>query len=240
MKRFLINADIGEKGIAHSIDEELFEYIDIANIAVGGHAGNQESADYYLYLCKKFKVTPTLHLSYPDRENFGRKIMLISFEDLLNSLDAQRELLAEVKTVKFHGMLYHDSAWDQVLAGKITSWLINHGIKEILLPGGSPLEQLALDNDITVQREIFADRYYQFNNQQLSLIPRGSEIPSSIEHVQDFKRQIDLFQQGIVSAYEPQEKKWQEHPIEGNTICLHSDHPKVQEFAAELSKALKH
>ena len=39
----LINCDIGERGVAHSIDDKLMSMIDIANIACGGHAGNKES-----------------------------------------------------------------------------------------------------------------------------------------------------------------------------------------------------
>ena len=44
----LVNCDLGERGIAHPIDDQLIKYIDIANIACGGHAGDQQSVDYYV------------------------------------------------------------------------------------------------------------------------------------------------------------------------------------------------
>lgn len=48
----LINCDLGERGVAHPIDDRLVDYIDIANIACGGHAGDKASVDYYVNLCK--------------------------------------------------------------------------------------------------------------------------------------------------------------------------------------------
>lgn len=35
-----INCDMGERGQAHPVDDQLMAMIDIANIACGGHAGD--------------------------------------------------------------------------------------------------------------------------------------------------------------------------------------------------------
>ncbi|MDX1294772.1 MAG: LamB/YcsF family protein, partial [Sulfurimonadaceae bacterium] len=103
----LINCDIGERGVAHATDDALMEHIDIANVACGGHAGSHESVAYYLGLAEKFSVDVSAHLSYPDPENFGRKVMQIETPELLRSLDEQYALLSHVKCVKLHGALYN-------------------------------------------------------------------------------------------------------------------------------------
>ena len=69
----LLNCDIGERGTNNRTDLALLDHIAIANIACGGHAGNVESVRFFYAQALEKGVRPTLHLSYPDRENFGRK-----------------------------------------------------------------------------------------------------------------------------------------------------------------------
>ncbi|MDE4992545.1 LamB/YcsF family protein, partial [Francisella tularensis] len=75
----LINCDLGERGVAHPIDDRRVDYIDIANIACGGHAGDKASVDYYLNLCKGKNVKITAHISYPYKQNFGRQVIDIDY-----------------------------------------------------------------------------------------------------------------------------------------------------------------
>ena len=73
-----VNCDIGERGADHPVDRQLMELIDIANIACGGHAGDETSIHAFCQLAEQHGVTVTAHLSYPDRENFGRRSLDIS------------------------------------------------------------------------------------------------------------------------------------------------------------------
>ena len=104
----LINCDLGERGTANKIDDQILKHIDIANIACGGHAGNQESVKYYTNLCNQHNIKITAHISYPDTENFGRKVMQISDTDLLKSFDKQFSLFDDVRAIKPHGALYNE------------------------------------------------------------------------------------------------------------------------------------
>ncbi|MDE4942638.1 LamB/YcsF family protein, partial [Francisella tularensis] len=45
------------------MDDRIVDYIDIANIACGGHAGDNASVDYYVNLCKGKNVKITAHIS---------------------------------------------------------------------------------------------------------------------------------------------------------------------------------
>ncbi len=68
----ILNCDIGERGADHSIDDELMSYIDMANIATGGHAGDLISMHHYIDMAIKHDVTICAHIGYPDVPNFGR------------------------------------------------------------------------------------------------------------------------------------------------------------------------
>ena len=106
----LINCDIGEKGPLHEGDRKLMEYIQIANLACDGHAGDKASVDAFRELAGKCGVGVAAHLSYPDKPNFGRASMALPEAELLAALDAQLALLPGVTLVKFHGALYNDAA----------------------------------------------------------------------------------------------------------------------------------
>ena len=124
-----INCDIGERGIDNKVDQQLMTLIDIANIACEGHAGDQDSVDFFRDLAKKNNVLVTAHLSYPDKENFGRLSMEIAQKDLLEFLDQQYSLMSDVKAVKFHGALYNDLNNNVKLANWVFEWLIQNKIE---------------------------------------------------------------------------------------------------------------
>ena len=168
-----INCDIGERGIDNLTDLALMKLIDIANIACGGHAGDQQSVDFFRDLAQRNNVLITAHLSYPDKKNFGRLSMAISKEHLLSSLDAQYSLLRDVKAVKFHGALYNDLNNNAQLANWIFEWLQINKIQLLLCPQNSILASLC-QGQIKVMPELFAERAYIYENNQFALMPRGS------------------------------------------------------------------
>ncbi|MEX2350146.1 MAG: LamB/YcsF family protein, partial [Flavobacteriaceae bacterium] len=106
-----INADLGE---GCGFDNRIMPLISSCNIACGGHFGDEDSITEALQLAKKHKVKVGAHPSYPDRENFGRKILKISKEKLKDSLLTQLRLIQsicdkneiELNHVILHGALY--------------------------------------------------------------------------------------------------------------------------------------
>lgn len=110
-----INCDLGE-GL-DAIDAQIMPFIDQANIACGGHAGDAESMQTTIELALQHGVTFGAHPSYPDRENFGRKSLDISYDALFRSLLEQTEKLSyiargyatDLAYIKPHGALYNDA-----------------------------------------------------------------------------------------------------------------------------------
>ena len=119
-----LNCDLGE-GIGN--DAALMPYIDEANIACGFHAGDAFTMRETVALCIRYGVKIGAHPSYLDRENFGRKEIELSPEEIYLLVKKQIETLNQiVKTaggklnhVKPHGALYNTSAKNEVVAKAI-------------------------------------------------------------------------------------------------------------------------
>lgn len=224
----LINCDIGERGVAHQIDDQLINYIDIANIACGGHAGDQESVNYYANLCNKNNIKITAHISYPDKENFGRKV--IDLEDciLLKSFDEQLALFDSIQAIKPHGALYNELNKNPVLAELFINWCVKNNIAELITSPFGVVGQLAIAQGISILKESFVERGYMLDeNRNPTLIPRGmpnAEIDTVDEALVQFEQLNNLFLNidGANIAFNSE------------TICIHSD----SSIALELAQAL--
>ena len=79
----LINGDTGEDYSS----ADFIPLLDIANIACGGHAGNEQTMTQAVLLCKTYKVRVSAHISYKDRKNFGRKSIFGSSAQLKKELE---------------------------------------------------------------------------------------------------------------------------------------------------------
>ncbi len=236
-----VNCDIGERGVAHPTDDQIMQCINIANIAVGGHAGNIQSVNYYRNLAEKYHVKISVHLSYPDKENFGRTSLVISHKELEKSLDQQYELLSDIKTVKLHGALYNDCWTDKELASFIYGWLKTKGINEVIAPGSSELATLCKNSNtpdnIAVIAEVFAERNYQYvsSSKVLRLMPRTNknasieECDSAVNHVNE------IIENKAVNAFVDESADRIFIPVISDTFCVHSD----SLIALELIKKLK-
>lgn len=233
-----INCDIGERGPRHPVDVELMNYIDIANIACGGHAGDRESISVFKGIADSLGVKLSAHLSYPDRENFGRVTVDMEIADLLDSLEEQYSLL-RAGTVKFHGALYNDSVTDTALASALSLWLKEMNVGEIIAPADSEIASLCADKGIDVIEEAFAERRYNYNSEtgRLTLVSRR-ESHASIDSLEEaLAHSRNIIERGIVAACADGKgmEKIIEVPVKVRTLCIHSD----SEIAAELAMGLR-
>lgn len=235
-----INCDIGERGPDHPVDVELMGLIDIANIACGGHAGDPTSVRAFRELAEKHQVAVAGHLSYPDRENFGRYSMDIAIDDLLAALDEQYRLIPDVTMIKFHGALYNDSCADAVLSGHLADWLRKNGIMEIITPGDSEMARCARDRGITVVAEAFAERRYDYDpaTRRLSLVKRSKPYACIHECDEAVTHTAGILDKGQVQAVVENadgSTRTQTVPITADTVCIHSDSDIALELAHKLA-----
>src|SRR5690606_8441143 len=118
------NCDLGE-GAAH--DAELMRWITSANIACGGHAGDDATMRRTIALAIAAGGAIGAHAGFEDREHFGRRKMPLSPNEVRASVVRQIERLqsvakeegARVVHVKPHGALYNWAAEDRSIADAI-------------------------------------------------------------------------------------------------------------------------
>ena len=173
-----INSDVGE-GVGN--EEVLVPLISSCNIACGGHAGDENSIRQVIRIAKSNAVLIGAHPSYPDKENFGRKTMILSKESLIEVLQKQLQLFfsiakeenATVHPIKAHGARYNDSAVHIDLAQAYLEAIAPFSDSIIVyVPYNSIIAQEALKKGIKVAYETFLDRNY---NSDGSLVSRRQD-----------------------------------------------------------------
>lgn len=225
---YSLNCDLGE-GLAN--ESLIIPWIDLASVACGGHCGDQHSIRETLILVKRFGKMAGAHPSYPDWENFGRKTMDISSEDLLQSLRAQLLLFLVVAEkeqitidhIKFHGALYNDAAEKRQLAVLLAVFL-KHEFPNIPLfvPPNSEIEKAVKEMNIPFKLEVFGDRAYQNNYKLLSRTEENSLFTK--------KKQVFYHLKSIIEFNQIQTPTGELLPIKADTICIHGDNPGILEF----------
>ncbi len=211
-----INCDLGE-GIGN--DAELMPYIDEANIACGFHAGDAFTMRETVALCIRHKVKIGAHPSYLDRENFGRKEIELSPEEIYLLVRKQVETLkkiteqagAKLNHVKPHGALYNISAKNEAVAKAIAK-AVKDVDPSLILFGLKNSHSIAAAKNIGLitAEEAFADRRYESDG---SLTPR-SQPGACFTKIQDVLNQVEK--------------------IKADTWCIHGDGPYAVDFAKAL------
>ncbi len=226
-----INCDLGEGG---ENDEQLMPLISACSIACGGHAGTLETMTTTVNLALENEVEIGAHPSYPDKENFGRRTMDISAEDLERSLVAQILSLKQIveaaggklSHVKPHGALYNDASKDKNIAEiVINSMLKFDEILPVFAPQNSIMFELA-KRKIPVITEAFGDRNYEENYRLVSRQKKEALITKK-EAV--FRHLLSMFREGKISCV-----TGRKIPCEADTFCLHSDTPNALEILQYL------
>lgn len=226
------SADLGE-GAAD--EAALWPLITAANVACGGHYGDEDTMTGAVLQAKEHHVRLGAHPSYPDRTNFGRVSMTIDHGALFGSLIDQLEALAIVADrhgmtlthVKPHGALYNDAAKKRILADVIVD-AINDFDEELYLvaPATSQMARSAEAHHLRVVREAFADRRYEGDG---SLVPRS--VAGSLLNIEEAVAQAELLErEGVVIA-----RDGSRVAILFDTVCIHSD----MEGALERLRAIK-
>lgn len=234
----VINCDLGE-GLPN--DALLMPFLGSCNIACGGHAGDEKTISETVILAKKHGVKAGAHPSFPDKENFGRKIIDMPEAELEQCLIDQIRLFQSIAGkhglqmhhIKPHGALYNLAARDPKTAELITSVIVEH-FRETWLycPPFSEMEKSARSRGIKVAREIFADRNY---NADYSLVERSNPKATihdggeAAAHVREmvFNHRIKTLNGDYL-------------PIEAETICIHGDNPNALEVLKSIHKILHH
>ena len=237
-----INADLGEseESLADGTDCELMRYITSANIACGGHAGNERTMRETLAAARKLNVAAGAHPSYPDRANFGRVPLEISAAEVEASVSQQIAVLAKIAEslnmrlahVKPHGALYHAASTDREVALAIARAVKAIDPRLIMIgQTGSPVLGLWQAMGLHIAAEAFADRAYEPDGTLRKRTLPGALIDDPARAAQ---QAVEIALRQRVIATNGSELK-----VEADTICIHSDTPGSVAIAREVNEQLK-
>jgi UPF0271 protein len=232
--KILLNCDLGE-GEAAETTAALLELVDLANIACGGHAGDEETMRRVVRAALGCSVQTGAHPGWPDRENFGRIATRITPSELTRVMsaqiaDLQRVLAAEgakLGHVKLHGALYHLCDERADLAEACVDWMESELEGTPLIVGaGGLLHAVAEARGVPLLREIFAERGYA---DEARLLPRG-QAGALIEDPEEAARRMHEWRAtGFLTVASG--KQWL---VEAETVCVHADSPKSLPIARAL------
>ncbi|HEY0140231.1 MAG TPA: 5-oxoprolinase subunit PxpA [Thermoanaerobaculia bacterium] len=227
-----LSADLGEGAPR---EDEVWPLIHAANVACGGHVGDEQSMHAAVLQARKHDVRLGAHPSYPDREHFGRRSITMPAAQLHDALREQllqlyaiaaREGLA-LQHVKPHGALYNDAHHDAELATVIIDAM--HAVDpslSLVAPDTSAMAEAARGRGTNVIREAFADRRYNADGSLLSRKEAGSLLT-----VDEARGQaLLLARESAVIA-----RDGSRLPIAFDTICIHAD----MEGAVERLRAIR-
>jgi UPF0271 protein len=231
-----LNCDMGE---GCGADEALMPLVSSANVACGGHAGDEASMRETVRLARRHGVAVGAHPSFPDRAGFGRARMARSPAQVRADVAGQVRALAAICLaegvplvhVKPHGALYNAAAQDADLAGAVALGArdVDPGLVVVCL-AGSPMVAAVRALGLALAEEAFADRGYTARG---ALVPRGEpgalvEDPALVS-----ARASRMARERSVVAVDGTVV-----PVAADTLCLHGDTPGAAALAAAVRARL--
>jgi len=229
MMRLLLNADLGEiDDPILDVEHRVMPYIDMANIACGGHAGNARTMAATLAIAAQHGVAVGAHPGYEDRENFGRVSRPHDRETLTRLISRQFDTLSqqaaatglEIEYIKPHGALYNDMMANEDIRLTLLSLIatLPRRPRLVLLatPNAHKHREEAEKFGIELLFETYADRCYGDDG---LLLPRS--MPDAVHHHRRALEQVQqLREEGAVTSV-----SGKRIAIEAQTLCIHGDSP---------------
>jgi 5-oxoprolinase (ATP-hydrolysing) subunit A len=234
--RIDLNCDLGEGA---GRDADLMPWISSANIACGGHAGDDTTMRETIRLAMAAGVSIGAHPGFEDREQFGRRELALGPAEVRALLIRQMERLRTIASelgaplvhVKPHGALYNLAARDRAVADAIVEAVqaLNVGLVLVGL-AGSELVRAGERGGLRTAHEVFADRRYESNG---SLTPRSRSDALITDEVEAVEQVLGMLRRGIVRA-----RDGTEIAVRADTVCLHGDGDHAVAFARRIRMEL--
>lgn len=243
-RKLLLNCDMGESFGAWRMgdDSAIMPLIDSANVACGGHAGDPPTMRHCVELVCRHKKELGAHVSYPDKQGFGRRSMDLRGQELVDLIHHQiggldgiaRVHGTKVTYVKPHGALYHDMlARPEIMndiMDAVATWHDDLELVVLATPRDRKTVQLAVEHGLTLRYEAFADRAYTSRG---LLVDRSK--PGAVLTVEEAAAQAVAIADNLL-----QTQKGKRIPVNADTVCVHGDTPDAVKLLRAIRRALDH
>ena len=220
-----INCDMGE-GVPDQ--EAMMPFLTSANIACGGHAGDEDTMRMTIQQALRHGLKIGAHPGYFDKANFGRTEMMLPEEEIAMVVHAQCAVFgriadscgATVTHVKAHGALYNQAVKSAAIARAIAEG-VGRWRRDVALMGlaGSPMLDVFREAGFRAMAEAFADRKYEADG---TLRSRKFDDALIRDPKQAGEQALRIAKEGMAE-----------------TICIHGDTPGALEIAKEVARVLR-
>jgi len=240
-----LNADLGESPDHAGLKQEagIIAFVSSANIACGGHAGDDHSMAFMVKAAKEHGTVIGAHPAYPDRKNFGRTSLTlgtdISKSELARAITSQiirlveiaAEHGAEVSYVKPHGALYNDAVFDREKAEIIAEAVAKIDPNFVLMGGpNSEMKRAAEKRGLTFIAEGFIDRRYTDDGHLQSRAIDGAVLKTQSDRLSQLNRILTHGQVKTASGADLD--------LNVQTLCLHGDSDGALDTAKAVHQAI--
>jgi UPF0271 protein len=234
------NADMGESFGMYVMghDEKIMQYITSANVACGFHAGDPTVMKKTVALAKQYKVQVGAHPGLPDRQGFGRRAMNLTLEEIYDDMVYQIGALkafVEVAGLRLHHVKPHGSLYGMAMQREEVARAIAQAVLDvdknlylyIMKKGfaGPVAESLGL----RVVYELYADLDYDGDGNLVITRHHDVRKPEDVA-----ARVIRMVRERRVTT-----TKGNEIPIEGTSVCLHSDTANASDIVVTVRRELE-
>ena len=234
-----LNADLAEGDVLTPGDLRVLERVTSASLACGFHAGSPDVMRSTAAACVARGVAIGAHVSYRDREGFGRRPREVAPNQLARdiveqwvALDEQvRSVGGALSFVKPHGALYHRMGVDPAVAAAVVRAVTEAGAEALVAQAGTVVEAVAMRAGLRVVPEGFPDRAYLPDGR---LAPRDRSGALVEDPVSTGRRAVGLARDGGVEALDG---TWT--PVRAETLCIHGDADHAPEMAGAVRDALE-
>jgi UPF0271 protein len=237
-----INSDLGESevSLANGTDFDLMRYITSANVACGGHAGDEHTMRETVRIAKQLNVAVGAHPGYPDRANFGRLESPISASEIEAAVRDQIAALAAIAEplgvslvhCKPHGALYHAANKSAEIAAAIGRAVLESDEQLIMVgQAGSATLTLWESMGLSCAAEAFADRAYEPDGTL-----RKRTLPDALldDPARAAQQALDIATRHVAVAADGSRLE-----VTADTICIHSDTPGSVAIARAVNERLR-
>ena len=234
-----LNADVGERDTPDDGDLPLLDAVTSASLACGFHAGNPAVMRSTAAACVARGVTIGAHVSFRDREGFGRRPVDVEPARLVSDIVEQWWTLSDevgaaggtLAYVKPHGALYAAMGADSRTATAVVDALCAVGATALVAQAGTVVAEIAGAAGVTVVPEGFPDRGYRPDG---TLAARGDPGALVDDPVEVGRRAVSMVLDHGVEAVDG---SWT--AVRTRTLCIHGDSPGAAETARAVRAALE-
>jgi len=234
-----LNADLAEGAELSPADVSVLGSVTSVSLACGFHAGSRGLMRATAAAALARGVIIGAHVSFRDRDGFGRRAIEVTTTQLVDDIVEQCEVLDEevgsvggtVSFVKPHGALYNLMCTDSSTAAAVVDAVARHSSRVLVAQAGSTVADLARRTDVRLVPEGFPDRAYLADGR---LVPRHEAGAVIEDPAVVARRAVSLVDRGGVEA---EDGTWT--PVEVETLCIHGDSPHAPRTARDVRVALE-